>query len=602
MTTDVYWRDTYNIFGPLFYELVGYYESNYDREPEHIINDYEKVKASSEILPIYGKTELPKYIMYLVQLPIVMRLREIRQLSSTHILFPGATHTRYEHSLGVMQKSTNILSKLAALPVKKGENNYIKIGEDEEVILRIASLLHDLGHPAWGHALDGITGFVVELLGQTLETYTPKKLDSAITLYLLLKNEQIKKALTVCSQEILDKDTKDILEKVVAQIILEEKRPLFNEMATNDLMLRKIHLLTTIIGTYHKVGGINGDRIDWIARDAHHANLGAQLEPKDLEMYLSFRKKVETDNFKVDRRNSEFCFVDDKEFRDSMEYLREKIYEKFYEGLERSFSDSLLIRIFHSATNVLHIAGNSFASPSITARAIMGYLLMPDDRVKEYTAQILYRARQNQRLLDSDGSTPTVLFISKSYSLLRLFDESMVYIMHHLASPTVRMTDHSEMLGLDFTYVKLDQIGKTMIVVTAKAFSNLLERALAGSKSENAINLAVVFQDILFAARTNPITALKIHALEASLEKQLPDANVNLLVNYYFFRRLDDCFKDKVTDLSSLKTVLEVDLEVIPIFFILTSKEDNKSIKQIFDVFSTQLIGDFLSYFQAIET
>ncbi len=500
---------------------------------------------------------------------------------------------------GVMQKSSSILSKLSSLPAKEDENA-LKITNDEEVVLRIAALLHDLGHPAWGHALDGITGFVVELLGQTMETYTPKKLDSAITLYLLLKNDQIKKALNICSKEIEDEDIRSNLEKVVAQIIMEEKRPLFDEIENKEL-LRKIHLLTTIVGTYHKVGGINGDRIDWIARDAHHANLGAQLQSEDLKKYLSFTEKVKNDTFKVDVKKSEFCFVDDKDFMESMNYLREKIYETFYEGLERSFSDSLLIRIFHSATNVLDIAGNSFASPTITARAIMGYLLMPDDRVKEYTAQILYRARENQRLLDSASSSPTVLFISKSYSLLKLFDESMVYIMHYLTSPTARLKEHSEAINLEFDFVKLDQINKTMIVVTAKVFSNLLERAFAGSKSEDVTNLAVVFQDILFSARTNPITALKLHTMEAFLEKQVPDANVNLLVNYYFFRRLEDCFKDKVDNLSSLKNVLEVELETIPIFFILTDREDMRTIKEIFELFSTRLIGDFLSYFQALE-
>jgi len=408
VTANVYWRDTYNIFGPIFYELVGYYESSYNRDPTGII-DYKKVDASSEVLPIYGITTLPKHIMYLAQLPLVIRLREIRQLSNTHILFPGATHTRYEHSLGVMQKSCSILAKLESTTLKNCEKSGFEVTNDEQVVLGIAALLHDLGHPAWGHALDGITGFVVQLLGKTMETlFAPKKLDSAITLYLLLQNDQMKKALDVCSQEIKDQGTKTNLGKIVAQIIMEEKKPLFEEMATDQPVLQRIHLLTTILGTYHKVGGINGDRIDWIARDAHHANLGAKLDNEDVEKYYSFIDRVRKDSFNVNARNCEFCYVDDKSFMDTMDYLREKIYEKIYEGLERSFSDSLLIRLFHSATSVLDGAGNSFASPTITARAIMGYLLMPDNRVKDYTGQILYHARENQRLIDSAPAAPKI--------------------------------------------------------------------------------------------------------------------------------------------------------------------------------------------------
>jgi hypothetical protein len=597
VTSNIYWRDTYTIFGPIFYELVGYYESSYNRDPERILQ-YEKVDSSSEVLPIYGITTLQKHIMYLVQLPLVIRLREIRQLSNTHILFPGATHTRYEHSLGVMQKSCSILSKLSATVLKDCEPKGFKITNDEQVVLGIAALLHDLGHPAWGHALDGITGFVVQLLGRTMETlFAPKKLDSAITLYLLLQNDQMKKALDVCSQEINDASIKSNLGKIVAQIIMEEKKPLFEEMTKDPLIVQKIHLLTTILGTYHKVGGINCDRIDWIARDAHHANLGSKLEEEDVKKYFSFIDKVKSDNFSVNVKDCAFCFVNDQIFMDDMDYLREKIYEKIYEGLERSFSDSLLIRLFHSATSVLDNAGNSFASPSITARAIMGYLLMPDNRVKDYTGQILLRAKENQQLLDS---APAAGFISKSYELLKLFDESVVYIMHYLSSKAPEEM-HSEKLGLDFGIVRLDQINQTMIVVTSKVLSNLIEHAVKASKSDITVSIAIVFQDLLLASRTNPIAALKIQTLEALLDKQYPADNVGVLVNYYFFRRLEDCFKRKVTDLDSLKQVLEIELKSTPIFFILTSTGNSAKIKQIFELLSDNLVLNFAQYFQAIE-
>ena len=176
-----------------------------------------------------------------------------------------------------------------------------------------------------GYALDGITGFVVQLLGRTMETqFAPKKLDSAITLYLLLQNDQMKKALDVCSQEINDQGTRSNLGKIVAQIIMEDRNQLFEEMATDRPMLQRIHLLTTILGSYHKVGGINGDRVDWIARDAHHANLGAKLEETDVKKYLSFIDKVKDDSFKVNARDCEFCFVDDKSFMETMDYLKKR--------------------------------------------------------------------------------------------------------------------------------------------------------------------------------------------------------------------------------------------------------------------------------------
>ncbi|MGD0405453.1 MAG: HD domain-containing protein [Candidatus Bathyarchaeia archaeon] len=596
MSADVYWRDTYNIFGPLFYELVGYYESSYNREPEHIV-DYAKVCPSSEVLPIYGITELPKHIMYLSQLPLVNRLRDIQQLSYTHILFPGATHTRYEHSLGVMNLSCSILNKLSKTVPAECESKGLKLTNDDQVILGIAALLHDLGHPAWGHALDGITGFVVELLGRTMDTLlTPKKLDIAMTLYLVLENNQMLKALENCSKELKNPEVKDKLSQIVAQIIMEEEKPLFAEMADNDLLLKKIHLLTTILGTYQGVDGINGDRIDWIARDAHHANLGAKLEKHDLKKYERFIDRIKKEDYKVGIKNCEFAYVDDPNFTKTMKEIREKIYVNIYEGIARSFSDSLLTRLVYSATNVLDIAGTSFASPTITIRAIMGYLLMPDSRVKDFTNQILYRAKQNHRLLDSPQ--PSVRFIAKSYDLLKLYDESTTYIMHYLSSATLKeQRSGKEKLG--FSLFDLDQIDKTLIVVTATSFSEILGRAYLTSKSPEVLKIAVIFQDILLAARTNPIVAMRVHALENSLQDGLQDMSISILVNYYFFRRLEDCFKE-VHNLKALKKVLEEDLKSTPVFFILTSKQDLMKAESVFEGFSTGLMASFISYFQSI--
>lgn len=167
-----YGSDIYRIFSPFFYDLVGLYEINFNRDPKHLV-DYDKVPNSSEILPIYGESALPKYALYLAQLPIVNRLSEIKQLAYTYILFPGATHTRYEHSRGVMYKGLILLDKSRELLKKECQ---ITLTEDDELIVGISGLLHDLGHSAWGHALDGISGYVVELLEEiSYYLFSPKK-------------------------------------------------------------------------------------------------------------------------------------------------------------------------------------------------------------------------------------------------------------------------------------------------------------------------------------------------------------------------------------------------------------------------------------------
>ena len=79
--------------------------------------------------------------------PIFQRLRRIRQLSGAHLTYPGAQHTRFEHSLGVM----HIASQAGQALQEKG---IINSGDIE--ILRIAALLHDIGHGPFSHLFEEV--------------------------------------------------------------------------------------------------------------------------------------------------------------------------------------------------------------------------------------------------------------------------------------------------------------------------------------------------------------------------------------------------------------------------------------------------------------
>lgn len=83
------------------------------------------------------------------------RLRDIRQLGVAYLVYPGATHTRFEHSLGVMELATRIYNTLTSplyqnyfLPSSKEEIDYWRL------ILRLAALCHDLGHLPFSHAAE----------------------------------------------------------------------------------------------------------------------------------------------------------------------------------------------------------------------------------------------------------------------------------------------------------------------------------------------------------------------------------------------------------------------------------------------------------------
>src|SRR5690242_8517585 len=89
------------------------------------------------------------------------RLRRIRQLGLASLAYPGADHSRYSHSLGVMQTARRVLDQLRpAFP----------IDPDQEAICLVAALLHDLGHGPFSHVFERVSGIEHELLTQRIVT------------------------------------------------------------------------------------------------------------------------------------------------------------------------------------------------------------------------------------------------------------------------------------------------------------------------------------------------------------------------------------------------------------------------------------------------
>jgi len=95
--------------------------------------------------------------------PLFRRLRHIRQLALTELIYPGATHSRFEHSLGVMEIATRIFDRLAAENGVEMESIFAGVdalNEDPMArarqVCRLAGLLHDLGHCCFSHAAEKV--------------------------------------------------------------------------------------------------------------------------------------------------------------------------------------------------------------------------------------------------------------------------------------------------------------------------------------------------------------------------------------------------------------------------------------------------------------
>jgi HD superfamily phosphohydrolase len=97
--------------------------------------------------PIYGFVTIPGDLIYdLINHPYFQRLRRIKQLGLTNLVYPGALHTRFHHAIGAMH-----LMQEAVLTLRY--KNIAITAEEEQAVL-IAILLHDIGHGPFSHALE----------------------------------------------------------------------------------------------------------------------------------------------------------------------------------------------------------------------------------------------------------------------------------------------------------------------------------------------------------------------------------------------------------------------------------------------------------------
>ena len=157
--------------------------------------------------PVFGFLSLPNELVYdVLQHPYVQRLNRIRQLGLSYLVYPGAMHSRFGHSLGAMHLMQEAISSLRS----KG----VEITEKEATSAMIAILLHDVGHGPFSHVLehtlvDGVSHEDISLLMmERINVDLNGQLDTAISIF---KNEYPKHFLHQLISSQLDVDRMDYL-------------------------------------------------------------------------------------------------------------------------------------------------------------------------------------------------------------------------------------------------------------------------------------------------------------------------------------------------------------------------------------------------------
>ncbi len=165
---------------------------------------------------IHGDIFLTPLEIEVVDTPEFQRLRRIKQLGLTNLVYPSANHTRFEHSLGAMHLAGKIAERL-------------HLNREEKVLIRLSALLHDVGHGPLSHTSEELLARYLKISHEKLSIET-------------IKNSKITIA--------LEREGIDIKE-------------------LTDIISGKKGYLSKIISSE-----VDIDRMDYLVRDAHHTGVG----------------------------------------------------------------------------------------------------------------------------------------------------------------------------------------------------------------------------------------------------------------------------------------------------------------------------------------
>ena len=192
--------------------------------------------------PIHGFVRVTDMLIWqLIETPEFQRLRRIKQLGGTHIVYPTAEHSRFSHSLGVYfiaRRMIDILSKQGTV-----------FSETDRMLVLCAALLHDLGHGPFSHSFESV-------LGIDHEEFTRR---------ILLEDTQINRLLESYASGF-SKKVSDVIEKTYPD-----------------------QLIVSLISSE-----IDADRLDYLLRDSYFT--GTPYGEIDLERIL---RTMRVENGKV---------------------------------------------------------------------------------------------------------------------------------------------------------------------------------------------------------------------------------------------------------------------------------------------------------------
>uniref|UniRef100_A0A672LHM9 Deoxynucleoside triphosphate triphosphohydrolase SAMHD1-like n=1 Tax=Sinocyclocheilus grahami TaxID=75366 RepID=A0A672LHM9_SINGR len=283
--------------------------------------------------PIHGHIELHPLLLRFVDTPQFQRLRHIKQLGGTYLVFPGASHNRFEHSVGVGYLAGCLVQ---ALNERQPE---LLITKQDVLCVQIAGLCHDLGHGPFSHMFDGM--FIPKV--RPGEKWKHEMASVQMFDHLVRVNglEEVmeRHGLT------LPDDLVFIKEQIAGPL---DSSVLNSSWPYKGRPMEKSFLYEIVA---NKRNGIDVDKWDYFARDCYHLGIQNNF---DYQRFLKFARVCEV-------RGKKHICTRDKEVGNlyDMFHTRNCLHRRAYQHKVGNIIETMITEAFVKADPHIQILGSS---------------------------------------------------------------------------------------------------------------------------------------------------------------------------------------------------------------------------------------------------
>lgn len=228
--------------------------------------------------PIWRTLELERHEVLLLDSQLLQRLRGVKQLGLAHLVFPGACHDRFEHICGVVEAAERMFAALANNVERRRRagaprtNDLPRLDGEDRLLVRLAALMHDVGHGPFSHAIEAV---IERRYREELNAF-----NELVTREFMMDSR-------VAIAELIS--VLVVLSPAMARLLQSSIMRPSSVLSIPEIQVR---VVTMIMGARRQgqgaylsaiiSGQVDADKLDYMARDAHHSGMPIAFDTERL--------------------------------------------------------------------------------------------------------------------------------------------------------------------------------------------------------------------------------------------------------------------------------------------------------------------------------